>query len=454
MSQTVSSSMQISSYQRQMAMFALMTTVTLASLDTTITNTALPNIVKELHASETSVIWIANAYQIAMIATLLSFSALAESIGYRRIYIGGLLVFCIASLVCGLSFSLDLLIVGRVFQGIGAAAIMSVNTAFIRHIYPPEKLGKGISLNALVVAVGFAIGPLCASIILSFSTWHWLFLLNLPIGIMALILLFYYLPSIKGQGLRFDLLASVLCSAFLGLFTFSLCSIQNQENSIGILLAFVIGIFCLIGLLNRQANHPAPILATDLLKIPVIGLSSLTAICAFATQALALVSLPFLFENTLGISIVNTGLLLTTWPVMVAIMAIVMSRLSDIFSAGILCTMGLLVLSFGMFSLTILSSSAEPWSIVWRLIICGLGFGLFQAPNMKAIMANAPHHRSGGASGIVAISRLLGQTCGAALVAQCFHIWNQQGPEMALWFGSFSAGLGSIFSLLRLRRKN
>lgn len=446
--------MQISSYQRQMAMFALMTTVTLASLDTTITNTALPNIVKELHASETSVIWIANAYQIAMIATLLSFSALAESIGYRRIYIGGLLVFCMASLVCGLSFSLDLLIVGRVFQGVGAAAIMSINTAFIRHIYPPEKLGKGISLNALVVAVGFAIGPLCASIILSFSTWHWLFLLNLPIGIIALILLFYYLPSIKGQGLHFDLLASVLCSAFFGLFTFSLCSIQNQGNSIAILFSVVMGVSCLIGLLRRQANHAAPILATDLLKVPIIGLSSLTAICAFATQALALVSLPFLFENTLSISIVSTGFLLTTWPVMVAIMAIVMSRLSDRFSAGILCTMGLLVLSFGMFSLTILSSSTEPWSIVWRLIICGLGFGLFQAPNMKAIMANAPHHRSGGASGIVAISRLLGQTCGAALVAQCFNIWSQQGPEMALWLGSFSAGLGSIFSFLRLRRKS
>lgn len=454
MNSSVSSSKQINAYQRRMAMVALMTAVTLASLDTTITNTALPNIVKDLHANEASIIWIANAYQIAMIAALLPFSALGESIGYRRIYIGGLLLFCIASLVCGLSQSLDLLILGRALQGVGAAAIMSVNTAFIRHIYPLEKLGKGLSLNALIVALGFALGPLCASIILSFSTWHWLFLFNLPVGLIALALSIYYLPSIKGQGLRFDFLSGVLCSAFLGLFTFSLCSIENQGNITGILISFVISICCLIGLLRLQADHAAPILAIDLLKIPVIGLSSLTSICAFATQALALISLPFLFQNTLGISLISTGFLLTAWPIVVAIMAIVVSSLSDRFSAGILCSLGLLILSSGMFSLTTLSPSPEHWSIIWRLTICGFGFGLFQAPNMKAIMSNSPTHRSGGASGIVAISRLMGQTCGAALVAQCFHIWNQQGPEMALWLGSLCAGLGSIFSFLRLRRKN
>ncbi|TCB77283.1 MFS transporter [Acinetobacter sp. ANC 4173] len=442
----------INAHQRRMAMFALMTAVTLASLDTTISNTALPHIVKDLQVAEASVIWVANAYQIAMIATLLPFSALGESIGYRRIYIDGLILFCIASLICGLATSLDGLVFGRVLQGIGAAAIMSVNTAFIRHIYPLKRLGRGLSLNALVVAVGFALGPLFASIILSFTTWHWLFLLNLPVGLIALILSVHYLPFVKGQALRFDILSGVLCTAFLGLFTFSLCSFENPDDISKTVMSMILSIACLLGLLKLQANHSAPILSIDLLRIPIIGLSSLTSISAFATQALAFISLPFLFQNTLGISLISIGFLLPAWPIVVAVMAVVVSPLSDRFSAGILCSLGLFILSLGMWSLTTLSLSPESFSIVWRLTVCGLGFGLFQAPNMKAIMSNAPTHRSGGASGIVAVSRLLGQTCGAALVAQCFHIWNQDGPEIAIWLGSICAALGCIFSLHRLKK--
>lgn len=438
--------------QCRLAMCALMITVTLASLDTTITNTALPNIVRDLNANEASVIWIANSYQIAMIASLLSFSALGESIGYRKIHISGLILFCIASLICGLSESLSYLILGRVLQGVGAAAIMSVSTAFIRHIYPSQQLGKGLSLNAFIVAVGFALGPLCASIILSFTTWHWLFLFNLPIGLCALILSHAYLPTVKGKGLHFDLFSSMLCTLFLGFFTFSLCFIENQGNLIVVLISFVISITCLIVLLKSQRNHLAPILAIDLLKIPVIFLSSLTSICAFATQALALISLPFLFQNTFNISLITTGLLLTAWPIAVALVAIVVSPLSDRLSAGVLSSIGLIILSLSMFLLQTLPPSCEYSLIILYLSLCGLGFGLFQAPNMKAIMGNAPSHRSGGASGVIAISRLMGQTCGAALVAQCFHLWNQEAPEMALFLGSICASLGGVFSLFRLKK--
>ena len=438
--------------QRRMAMLALMTVILLASLDTTISNTALPNIVKELHAHEAAVIWIANAYQIAMIATLLPFAALGDSVGYRKVYLQGLVLFCIASLICGMAASLNGVVLGRVLQGVGAAAMMSVNIAFIRHLYPPEHLGRGLSLNALIVALGFALGPLFASIILSFLSWHWLFLLNLPVGGIALGLSLYYLPEIKAKSPNFDYRSGILCMLFLGLLSFGLCALQNQGNPILVSLAIIISLLCFICLVRLQANHPAPILAIDLFKIPVIGLSSITSFFAFATQALALVSLPFLFQNNLNISLISTGFLLTAWPVVVAIMAVVVSPLSDRFSAGILCSLGLIILSIGMFSLTLLSADSSHSMIIFDLSLCGIGFGLYQAPNMKAIMSNAPTHRSGGASGIVAISRLMGQTCGAALVAQCFHLWQQQGPEMALWLGCICAALGCIFSALRFKK--
>lgn len=441
-------------YQCRMAMIALMSAVVLATLDTTISNTALPRIALDLQTTEASVIWVANAYQIAMIAALLPFASLGESIGYRRVYAWGLLLFTAASLVCGLAESLGWLVGGRVLQGVGAAAIMSVNTAFIRHLYPIERLGKGLSMNALVVAVAFTLGPLLASAILSFANWHWLFLINIPVAALALVLSLRFLPDVSGQGLRFDGQSGVLCAGFLGLLAFSLCSFENGGSVPLAGLSIGACVVCLLGLLKLQRKHPAPILAVDLLRVPVIGLSSLTSICAFATQALAFVSLPFFLQGTLGMSLVSTGLLLTPWPVVVAAMAVVVSPLSDRFSPGILCSSGLLMLSAGMLSLATLAPDAGHGAIVWRLMVCGAGFGLFQAPNMKAIMSNAPADRSGGASGIVAISRLLGQTCGAALVAQCFHLWQQEGPEISLWLGCICAALGCVFSVLRLGNRS
>lgn len=439
--------------QRLMSVIALMTAVVLATLDTTISNTALPDIAISLKSTEAGVIWVANAYQIAMIAALLPFAALGESVSYRKVYVAGIFIFTLASLICGTADSLGWLVAGRALQGLGGAAIMSVNTAFIRHIYPPEKLGKGLSLNALMVAVSFTLGPPVTSGVLSFTTWHWLFLLNIPIGVFALVLSLACLPDAKGLGLRFEKRSALLCAAGLGLLSFSLCFLESGGSKYLTIFPAVACGLCLFSLIRLQSDHPAPILAVDLLKMPVIGLSSATSVCAFAAQALAFVSLPFFLRNTLGMPVVGIGMLLTPWPVVVAVMAVVVSPLSDRFSPGLLCSTGLLMLSAGMLSLALLTPGDSHLSVVFRLVLCGAGFGLFQAPNLRAIMGNAPRERSGGASGLVGLSRLLGQMTGAALVAQCFHLWQQQGPGHALIFGCAFSALGCLFSALRLRHK-
>jgi DHA2 family multidrug resistance protein-like MFS transporter len=440
-------------FQQRMAMVALMSAVVLATLDTTISNTALPQIARELHTTEAAIIWVANAYQIAMIAALLPLASLGELIGYRRVYVGGVCFFTVASLACGLAPSLGWITAARAFQGIGAAAIMGVNTAFIRHIYPPAKLGHGISVNALIVAIGFTLGPPLASAILSVASWHWLFLFNVPIGCAVIPLALAFLPNAAGTRHAFDYGAAALCAAFLGLLAFSFCILGNSADGRDAAIAAVACVVCLAALLKKQAAHPAPMLAVDLLKKPAVGLSSATAICAFATQSLAFVSLPFFFQDTVGVSLVSTGLLLMTWPIVVAVMAVLVRPLGDRYPAAVLCSAGLIVLAAGMVALATLPAAASHAGIIVRLAVCGMGFGLFQAPNMKAIMVNAPPHRSGGASGIVAISRLMGQACGAAAVAQCFHLWQQQGPQLALWLGGGTAALGCLFSALRLRAK-
>jgi DHA2 family multidrug resistance protein-like MFS transporter len=179
-------------------------------------------------------------------------------------------------------------------------------------------------------------------------------------------------------------------------------------------------------------------------------LSAATAVCSFAVQGLAFVSLPFYFEDVLQRSQVETGFFMTPWPLVVAIMAPIGGRLSDRFSAGMLGGLGLLFLGVGMVLLATLPTAPSVANIVWRMMICGIGFGLFQTPNMKAIMASAPSHRSGSASGIVATARLTGQTMGAALAALCFSLAGREGATLALALGAGFAGLGSVMSFLRL----
>jgi DHA2 family multidrug resistance protein-like MFS transporter len=191
-------------------------------------------------------------------------------------------------------------------------------------------------------------------------------------------------------------------------------------------------------------------LPIDLFRRAVFALSAATAVCSFAVQGLAFVSLPFYFEDILHRSQVETGFFLTPWPLVVAIMAPIGGRLSDRFPAGLLGGIGLVLLGIGMALLALLPADPSIANIVWRMMICGIGFGFFQTPNMKAIMSSAPPHRSGSASGIVATARLTGQTTGAALAALCFTLAGREGATLALALGAGFAALGSVMSFLRL----
>jgi DHA2 family multidrug resistance protein-like MFS transporter len=176
----------------------------------------------------------------------------------------------------------------------------------------------------------------------------------------------------------------------------------------------------------------------------------MTAVCTFAVQSLAFVALPFHFEQVLGRSPVETGFLLTPWPVLVGIMGPISGRLSDRYESGLLAGIGLLVLCAGMGALLWMPDAPSTLAIAWRMAVCGIGFGLFQAPNMKAIMGSAPRERAGGASGIVATARLTGQACGAALVAGCLVLSEHHGTTYALAAAAAIALLGAGISFARL----
>lgn len=415
--------------KRYWAILAIAMGITVSVLDGTIANVALPSIAEDLQATPSMSIWIVNAYQLAIVVSLLSLSSLGDILGYRRVYIGGLLIFSVTSLACALSNSLLTLTIARVFQGFGAAALASVNTSLIRIIYPKRHLGRGMGINALVVAVSAAGGPTIAAGILSVASWQWLFAINVPIVIVALILSFRFLPvnPVKRSGRKFDWISGLMNAFTFGLLIFSIEGFTHGV-SLSVLLPGI-GVVLLVGyfFVRRQLSQEYPLLPVDLLKIPIFSLSVGTSVCSFVAQMLAMVSLPFFLQHTLGLDEVATGLLLTPWPLATMIAAPLAGRLIERVHAGLLGGVGLSIFSAGLFLLAVFADQVSNAGIALFMAMCGFGFGLFQTPNNSILISSAPQNRSGGASGMLGMARLTGQTTGASLVALMFVVFPVDG---------------------------
>lgn len=437
--------------QRTWAVVTVFCGLIMAVLDGSIANIALPSISRELNADPARTIWVVNAYQLTVTVCLLPLSSLGDILGYKRVYRAGLATFLAGSLLCAVSVNLPMLVAARVLQGIGGAGIMSVNTALIRFIYPPTKLGRGIGLNALVVGATIAVGPSIGALILSVGDWPWLFAINVPVAIFALALSRRALPLTPAQPREFDYPSALLSALVFGLFILGVDGLGHAP----LRLAGAAGLVCAIALgwvlVRRQHGKPAPLVPVDLFAVRAFTLAVGTSFCSFMTQMLAFVSLPFYFEYQLGRGLQETGLLITPWPLMVALMAAVSGRLSDRFSASVLAGLGLALMTIGLLSLAWIGHDAGNFDIAWRTGLCGLGFGLFQSPNNRAMISATPRERSGGASGAQATTRLLGQTTGTACVALLFSLDRDSAARSALFVAAAVAATGAAISLSRLR---
>jgi len=421
----------------------------MAVLDGAIANVALPVIARELGASPAASVWVINAYQLTITILLLPLAALGDRIGYKCIYIPGLALFTIGSVACALAGTLNLLIAARVFQGVGAACIMSMNAALVRATYPAKMLGRGIGYNAMVLSISAATGPTLAALILSVASWQWLFLINLPIGIAALIVGRKALPDPHGHGKPFDWPSALLSGAMMGLIVFGAEDIAREGSRLAILMVAA-GIGAGAWLVCREWNKPTPLMPLDLLRIPIFSLSILTSIVSFAAQMLAYVAIPFLFQSVLGRTVFATGLLMTPWPLAVGIAAPIAGRLADRVNAGLLGGIGLVVFAAGLFFLSRLGAQPSNLDIAWRMALCGLGFGFYQSPNNRTIVSSAPKPRSGAAGGMLATARLLGQTTGAVAVGVAFHLSGVRVTPTLLFVASIAALAAAGISLLRL----
>jgi DHA2 family multidrug resistance protein-like MFS transporter len=435
--------------RRYWSVVSIWLALTMAVLDGAIANVALPVIGHQVGATPAASVWVINAYQLTITVLLLPLAALGDRIGYKCIYIPGLALFTIGSVGCAAGGTLELLIAARVFQGVGAACIMSMNAALVRATYPADMLGRGIGYNAMVLSMSAAIGPTLAALILSVASWQWLFLINLPIGIVAILIGRKSLPDPHGHGNPFDWPSALLSAAMMGFIVFGAETFARVSSVAGFALVGA-GLLAGAALVRRERGEKHPLMPVDLLRIPIFTLSITTSVVSFAAQMLAYVAIPFLLQTVLGRSVLATGLLMTPWPIAVGIAAPFAGRLADRMSAGLLGGIGLAIFSVGLFFLSRLGPSPDNFEIAWRMAVCGLGFGLFQSPNNRTIVSAAPKPRSGAAGGMLATARLLGQTTGAVAVGVAFHLAGVRVTPQLLLAASIAALAAAGISLLRM----
>ncbi|QCG89668.1 MFS transporter [Azospirillum sp. TSH100] len=438
--------------QRYWAMAAMTVALIMAVLDGVVANIALPTIQREFAVDAASAIWVVNAYQLAVTVSLFPMASLGDIIGYRKVYWFGLAVFTAASLACALSPTLPVLTAARVLQGIGGAGIMSVNLALVRHIYPSTHLGRGVGYNAMIVAVSSAAGPSLAALILSVASWPWLFAVNVPLGLAALAVAARAMPASNPAGHRFDWLSAALNAGTLGLLIVGFKGVDGSQPY-WLVAAELVGALALgATLVRRELAQAAPLLPVDLLRRPVFALTVVTSVCSFAAQNIVFVAMPFFFEDVLNRSLAESGLLMTPWPLVVALIAPISGRLADRYEPTRLAAAGLLAFASGLALMALLPPDPSTLDVVWRMALAGFGFGLFQTPNNKVLVSSAPKERSGGASGIQATGRLLGQTLGAATVGLVFTaIGKADGSVVVLWLGSGLCLVACLTGIFRRR---
>lgn len=412
---------------------------------------ALPTIAADLQVTEASAIWLVTAFQMSVAATLFPLASLADRLGHHRVYTGGIVLIALAAIANALLPGLGPRIVARALQGIGAAGVMAVHLALLRNTLPPALLGRGVALNTLLVAVSAASGPVVVGAVLSTLDWRWLFLLQVPLALLILPMALLALPRVPTAVRPFDRTGALALGLSIVLLVVALDGLGRGWPPAA--LAGALGGACLLMWLTvrHQRRSASPVLPVDLLAFPVVRLSALTAVFAYTAQGLVYVGLPFHLHDTLGLGAGATGLSMVPWPIGITLASILVARLLDRHSAGLLGTGGLVLLGAALAALAFGIAEGGYVPLILCMFVCGLGFGMFQAPNTLAILNAAPGHRAAAASALQSGARLLGQASGAALSAMAFAISGGSGSLAAVLMAAVFVACAAAISALRLR---
>lgn len=397
----------------------------ITTLDGSIVNIGLPAIAQTFHSGVGGAIeWVIIGYLVIIAAVLLTFGRLADMIGRRPIFLSGLGIFVLGSALCGMAPSLWLLILARLFQGLGGALIFAVNVAMITSAFYNRGRGLALGLNAVVVSLGVALGPTIGGVITQYLGWRWIFYVNVPICLLVFVvgyLVYREQRSARGENGRFDPLGATLLAVGFAALTLGISFGQEWGwTSLGTLSSLGTGLVMLVVAVNVERHIKHPILDLSLVTNRTFAMANLSFMLAMMALFTPGFILPFYFEQLRGFSTAHTGLMMTPLPLSLAMAAPLSGSLADRIGSRWLSPIGLALACLGLVLLSQLNAQSSTWDVVWRLILTGLGQGIFQSPNTRAMMGAAPREAQGEASGLLATGRVIGQSTGVALAGTIF----------------------------------
>jgi len=397
--------------------------VLMFTLDTSIVNIALPTLVEVFQTTFATIQWVVLSYLLVITALVLGAARLGDMIGKKRLYLGGLIVFTISSLLCGLSPGVGWLIGFRALQGMGAVMISALGAALVTEAFPGSERGRALGIIGAVVSLGIALGPTVGGLLIGWFDWRMIFYVNVPIGIFASFVVARSVPQTQSQAARqrFDWFGLIIMA--IALTAFALGMTHGQDAGFGNLITLGLLAIAIVGLaifLWQQSRIASPLLDLSLFRNRQFSLSLLTGILVFIVIAGSIFILPFFLELVLQYPTPHVGLLLAVSPVLGGIVAPFSGNLSDRFGTRMISLIGLVLMVIGCLSISTFSAQMTDLDYIVRVAPFGIGLGMFQSPNNSAILGSVPPERLGIASGLLSLTRTLGQTTGVPLLGAIF----------------------------------
>ena len=382
---------------------------------------ALPTLVKELGTNFSTVTWVVLSYVLVLTSLMLGVARLGDMYDKKKLYLGGLVLFTISSLLCGLAPGVEWLIGFRALQGLGAAMTQALGVAMVTEIFPAKERGRALGIIGSTVSFGIAVGPPTGGLLIGLVGWSSIFLVNVPVGIIAFVVISRFVPSSPTRpGQRFDIAGAFIL--FMTLSSYALGMTLGQQQGFGASLPRLLLFGALAGLiafLFLESRINQPMVDLGMFRNILFSLSLLMAMLVFIVMA-GMFIMPFFLELVKGYPTQIVGLLLMVNPIAMGIVSPIAGSLSDRFGSRGISLVGLVVVIIGCLTVSTLHEDVTAAGYIARLLPFGIGLGLFQSPNNSAIMGSVPKHRLGVASGLLSLSRTLGHTTGLPLMGTLF----------------------------------
>lgn len=421
-SPAVTQSPEIDYGQKWLVLVAVAASTILATIDASIVNVAFPTLVDELGTSFNVIQWVALGYMLTIATLTMGMGRLGDVVGKKKLFVVGIVLFTVASGLCGLVPDVSWLIGFRVLQAVGAVLILALGAAILVEAFPGGERGKALGWIGTTVSIGIISGPVLGGILISSFSWRAIFFVNIPIGIVGTVLALRYVPNTEPpRGQRFDIAGALLMS--LALFSLSLALTLGQDAGFGsplILTGFGVFVLAAIAFVMVELRVASPMLELRLFRSPVLTVSVVSGFLAYSCLAATFFLLPFYLEGVLGFEVGQVGLLLGAAPLMVGLVSPISGTLSDRLGIRRLTLFGLVLIAGSYIGFITFDVNTTALHYLLIAVPLGIGVGVFNSPNNSAIMGSVPPEYMGIGGGLLTITRLLGQITGVAVLGS---IW-------------------------------